>query len=195
MQRLKIVSRKMKIAITILLLLVSIRFLGQDVVNDTTTNSLNDSISIEINATFHPIRKNARVSIKFDGKNWKSTKCDSTFMQDAETITLVPKTSLEEFNQRLKLNDVFLLPNQFDIPGVKKIVDDGVHYRVTFNIGNRTGWYLFDNPDEYIKAFPQIDTFQKYKKIADRFSMSFMNCECGAVMRHALVTAQISNFK
>ena len=76
-------------------------------------------LSIELKATYHPLVKDMQVTLKFDGRNWFVTMVENTPGQHATAIDITPKNKdLFEVYKRLVKNDVFVLPNQFDIDSI-----------------------------------------------------------------------------
>jgi hypothetical protein len=107
-------------------------------------------------------------------KKWIATRyvLDICSLNDTITKTIQEDTNLNNYKlanshifDSLKANNIFLLPNQYEL-NIKRTVLDGAGYILTFKIGNKYRTYKFNNPESYANSHPEIKEFRQYANIA-----------------------------
>ncbi len=107
-------------------------------------------------------------SLSFDGQKWKAVKYEGQWYKvKKDSFALIPAVSFDSVFSALKANNIFLLPDQYELKNVKGEVLDGTWYDVAFKAENKFRHYHTSNPDVYLEYNKHIPEFYNYVKIIE----------------------------
>lgn len=147
-------------------------YLDNNFEKNSICNSKNE-LEIRLYSIGFP-RGNHNLIILSFSKKWRAVRyeMDVSLSNEPVTKTILDDDSLnncklEHSNifDSLKANNIFLLPNQYDLK-IERSVLDGVGYFLEFKAKNKFNSYRFSNPESYAKSHPEIKEFRQYANIA-----------------------------
>ena len=144
---------------------------------DNICNSKNE-LEIRLRIFSFPGGPSELIDLYYSNGKWCAEKFKSTRQGGNVTIKEhsaynIPADDQPIFNiqfnglfERLRQNNIFLLPNQ-GLLNYQKTIHDGVGFSLTFKAGNSYRRYHFDNPYQYQNNYPDIKEFRNYTNICN----------------------------
>lgn len=146
-------------------------------------NSKNE-LEIRLRTSYAPHSGTNTIVITYNEGNWVAKKFEIKFggavgaIVDSKRLFRNPyepkgyDSVFMSLFERLKKNEIFLLPSQINLHP-KGMVMDGVVYLLTYKIGDKFRTYNFDNPQLYKKSNPDMKEFDEYQLIVNLITYLF----------------------
>lgn len=107
------------------------------------------------------------ITITYNNIKWEASKLEGDWVHNTKIdYAVIPLTSFEKILDTLKINGIFILPDQKELK-YNGSVDDGTEYTLSFKAGKKFRSYSFENPDIYLESNKNSTEFLHYTNIVE----------------------------